>query len=161
MATLALGMWAGTSAGPVNASTVMPVQGVASGTLVLTLTGARSVETIAPGDKVITRSGARPVTVVSLALVRAASMVRISAGVLGKDRPEADVLVTGPQPLLIRDWRAKALTGADQAVLNAERLVDGTYIKRETVTDARIVTLCFDEPQVIYADGLEIGCLAG
>lgn len=161
MATVALGMWAGTSAGPVSATTVMPTQGVASGTLVMTLKGAKPVETLAPGDKVITRSGARPVTAVSLAIVRAAPMVRISAGVLGKDRPEADVLVTPQQPLLIRDWRAKALTGADQAVMTAERLADGSYIKRETVCDARIVTLCFAEPQVIYAGGLEIGCLAG
>ncbi len=154
MADMALG----TAAGRVTAGTRMPTCGLAAGTPVLTLMGAMPVEFLAPGDRVITRAGARIVTAVEIAVVKDAPMIRVSEGVLGKDRPQADMLVTPSQPILIRDWRARALTGVDQAVMTAERLVDGDYIRPETVAEARIVTLRFAEAQVIYAAGLELGC---
>ncbi|MFN4153683.1 MAG: Hint domain-containing protein [Paracoccaceae bacterium] len=148
----------GTTAGPVDAGTEMPVCGIAAGTPILTLSGVMPVEFVAPGDRVITRAGARTVTAVEIAVVKDARVIRISAGVLGKDRPEADTHVAPRQPLLIRDWRAKALLGADQAVMTAERLVDGDYIRAETLPQARLVTIRFADPQVIYAAGLELGC---
>lgn len=148
----------GPSAGSVDAGTVMPDCGISAGTQILTLSGAKPVEFIAPGDRVITRAGARTVTGVEIAVVKNAHVIRISAGVLGKDRPEADMVVPPTQPLLIRDWRARALTGVDQAVMLAGRLVDGDYIRAEIVAEARLVTLRFAEPQVIYAGGLELGC---
>ena len=154
MSELALG----TTAGPVNASTMMPSGGMSAGTIVLTLSGAMPVEFIAPGDKVITRAGARSVVAVDIAVVQNARMIRICEGVLGRDRPEADTMVVPTQPILIRDWRAKAMTGVDQAVMTAERLVDGDYIRVEAVPEARIVTLRFADDQVIYAAGLELGC---
>lgn len=148
----------GITAGPVDAFTAMPQCGIASGTMILTLTGVMPVECVAPGDKVITRAGARTVTAVEIAVVQDARVIRISQGVLGKDRPEADLHVSPRQPLLIRDWRAKALSGLVRAVMTAERLVDGDYIRAETVPQARMVTLRFAEPQVIFAGGLELGC---
>lgn len=150
----------GSSAGTVEASTRMPVCGLAAGTPILTLSGAMPVEFVAPGDRVITRAGARTVTGVEIAVVAQAQVIRISASVLGKDRPEADMIVTPGQPLLIRDWRAKALTGAGQAVMRADRLVDGDYIRSETLAEARLVTLRFADSQVIYAAGLELCCEA-
>ena len=107
----------GITAGPVEAFTAMPRCGIASGTMILTLTGVMSVECVAPGDKVITRAGARTVTAVEIAVVQDARVIRISQGVLGKDRPEADLHVSPRQPLLIRDWRAKALSGLVRAVM--------------------------------------------
>lgn len=151
-------LYLGTTAGTVNAGTDMPDCGMAAGTMILTLAGAMPVEFVAPGDKIITRAGARAVTAVEIAVVKDARMIRISEGVLGKDRPEADTLVSPKQPILIRDWRAKALMGVDQAVMAAERLVDGEYIRAEVVAEARIVTLRFADAQVIYAAGLELGC---
>ncbi|WP_168219773.1 Hint domain-containing protein [Pseudotabrizicola formosa] len=151
----------GPSAGSVEAGTRLPVCGVSAGTIILTLSGATPIEFIAPGDRVITRAGARTVTGVEIAVVKDARVIRISAGVLGKDRPEADLTVPPTQPLVIRDWRARALTGADQAVMAAGRLVDGDYIRAETVAEARLVTLRFAEPQVIYAGGLELACDPG
>ncbi|WP_349037270.1 Hint domain-containing protein [Pseudotabrizicola sp. 4114] len=151
----------GPTAGPVAAGTTMPLCGIISGTPILTLSGVIPVEFVAPGDTVITRSGARTVTAVDIAIVQDASVIRISEGVLGKDRPEADLHVAPRQPLLIRDWRAKALAGLIRAVMPAERLVDGDYIRPETLAEARIVTLRFAEPQVIFAAGLELGCEAG
>lgn len=151
----------GPTAGPIDAGSLMPQCGIAAGTMILTLAGAIPIEFIAPGDKVITRSGARAVTGVDIAIVENARVIRISEGVLGKDRPEADMIVAPQQPLLIRDWRAKAMTGVDQAVMQADKLVDGAYISAQTVAEARIVTLHFADPQVIFAAGLELGCDTG
>ncbi len=151
-------MTLGTAAGTINAGTEMPICGIAAGTTILTLMGAVPVEFVSPGDRVITRAGARVVTAVEIAVVSNARVIRICEGVLGKDRPAADTVVSPTQPILIRDWRAKALAGVDQAVIAAERLIDGEYIRAEVLAEARIVTLRFDAAQVIYAAGLELGC---
>ncbi|MFN7224357.1 MAG: Hint domain-containing protein [Paracoccaceae bacterium] len=153
-------MTLGTAAGTVTAGTDMPTCGIVAGTVVLTLMGAMPVEFVSPGDRIITRAGARTVTSVEIAVVKDARMIRISEGVLGKDRPEADTIVTPSQPIVIRDWRAKALAGIDQAVMAAERLADGEYIRAEVMAEARIVTLRFADAQTIYAAGLELGCEA-
>lgn len=136
----------------------MPAFGMAAGTPVLTLSGVIPVDYIAPGDKLITRSGARVVTAIAIAVVRDARVICICEAVLGKDRPEADIRVAPHQPLLIRDWRAKALAGLDQAVMQADRLVDGHYIQAETLAEVRMITLHFAQPQVIFAAGLELAC---
>ncbi len=150
----------GKVAGAVDATRTLPRCGVAAGTSVLTLRGAVPVETLVPGDKVITRNGARSLVSVEMAMLETAPVVRISKGVLGKDRPEAEMIVAPAQPILIRDWRARAMTGLDQAVMLAERLADGEYIRTETREDVRLVTLRFETAQVIYAAGLELACEA-
>ena len=153
-------MTLGLTAGSVSAHDTLPRCGLAAGTTVLTLAGAVPVEFVAPGDKMITRAGARTVIAVEISVVRNARVVRISEGVLGKERPEADMIVSPEQPILIRDWRAKAIAGLDQAVMAAEKLADGEYIKVETMDEVRLVTLQFADAQVIYAAGLELGCEA-
>lgn len=139
-------------------SDAMPRCGLVAGSPVLTLSGVQPVEAISPGDRVITRNGARTVLAVEVSVLAHNRVVRISEGVLGKDRPEADVLVAPGQPILIRDWRAKALAGADQAVMAAQRLCDGAYIRAEELDEIRIVSLRFAAPEVIYSAGLELGC---
>ena len=148
----------GPTAGRVTATDRMPTCGLAAGTLVLTLSGAVPVERVAPGDKVITRAGARSVVAVDIAVVQNARMIRVREDILGKDRPEADTLLSPEQPILIRDWRAKAMVGLDQAVMAAQRLADGEYIRSEDVAEARVVTLRFADAQVIFAAGLELVC---
>lgn len=148
-----------TALSPVQAK-AMPRFGLVAGCPVLTLSGVRPVETIQPGDRVITRNGTRSVLAVDTVVLSMGRVVRISEGVLGKDRPEADVCVTPDQPILIRDWRAKALVGTAQAVVAAKDLCDGDYIRAEDQAELRIVSLRFAGPEVIYAAGLELGCEA-
>lgn len=150
----------GLTAGGIRKTETMPRCGLAAGTTVLTLSGAMPVDFVAPGDRIITRAGARTVTGVEISVLRNARVVRISEGVLGKDRPEADMIVSPEQPILIRDWRAKAIAGLDQAVMAAEKLADGEYIKVEVMDEVHLVTLQFADAQVIYAAGLEVGCEA-
>ena len=132
--------------------------GLAIGTPVLTLEGILPVEYLAPGDRIVTRAGARKLLAIEVACVQNARVIRISAGVLAVDRPAEDMIVTPDQPILIRDWRAKALTGSAAALIPAARLVDGAYIRAEVVAELRLYTLRFEEDVVIYAGDLELAC---
>lgn len=135
-----------------------PLQGITAGTCVLTLEGEMPVQFLAPGDRVITRSGARVLKDIRVTVLRDAAMVRISASALGHERPEDDMFVAPSQPVLVRDWRAKALYGKDVAMVEAQRLADGDYIRKEVVAELRLFTLVFEREEVVYAGGLELAC---
>lgn len=126
-----------------------------AGTTVLTRDGALPVEHLCEGDMIVTRSGLRRLEAITARVVRDAALVRVSASTLGHGRPGDDVLLPADQPILLRDWRAKALYGQSQAVVAVSRLADGTLIRRETVAETRLFTLHFAAPAVIYAGGLE------
>ncbi len=136
------------------------LQAILLGTPVLTLEGEMPVEFLQPGDRVLTRAGMRRLVQVEVSLVQNARVVMIAHDTLGVDRPTADVTVSAAQPILIRDWRAKALVGQTQAMIAAGRLVDGEYIRAAVLPEARFFTLAFAEDAVIYAGGLELACLA-
>ena len=136
-----------------------PAGGLAAGTRVMTMDGELPVEYLTPGDRILTRAGARNLRSIKFRVDRDVDMVRIAAGTIGHDRPLSDTLVPLHQMLLIRDWRAQALYGAQQALVAAGRLADGRVIKVETMAEVRLFTLEFDSDVVIYAGGLEIACL--
>lgn len=148
----------GAKAGEIRASHKMPRCGIATGSTVLTLAGALPIEYVTPGDRVITRSGARTVRSVQISVVKNCEVICISEGVLDRDRPEEDICVSPSQPVMIRDWRAKALSGAAQAIVAASKLVDGEYVRRVTAKEIWMISLHFDEAEVIYANGLELSC---
>lgn len=137
----------------------LDLHGMVAGTVVLTADGAMPVDYIAVGDRVVTRSGLRPVRAVSVVTARRAAMVRIGTDTLGVGRPETEVLVTAGQTVLVRDWRAQAMFGTQQALIAAHRLVDGHLIRAEARSDVRLFSLQFDATDVIYAGGLELGCV--
>ncbi|MGL6210720.1 MAG: Hint domain-containing protein [Paracoccaceae bacterium] len=133
-------------------------QGILAGTVLLSADGTLPVEHLVIGDRIVTRSGLREVRQIDVQVVDRAHVVRIGQDMLGVGRPEIETLVAPGQTLLIRDWRAKALFGTAQALIPAERLVDGTLIRRETLRNARLFTLRFDRAEVVYAGGMELGC---
>ncbi len=126
--------------------------------MVLTLKGAIPVEALSPGDRIVTRSGARRLVATEARNLDRAEVVCISASALGPDRPDEDVRVAPGQTILVRDWRAKALTQAKRALIALGDLCDGEYIRAEARRDVRIFTLHFEAPEVIYAHGLELAC---
>ncbi|NGM46851.1 hypothetical protein G5B31_15040 [Rhodobacter sp. SGA-6-6] len=136
----------------------VPLQGITAGTMVLTLEGELPVQFLAPGDRVITRSGARVLKDIQVSVLQDVQMVRISASALGHDRPDADLFVAPAQPILVRDWRARALYGQEAAMVEAQRLADGDYIRKEVVAEVRLFTLRFEREEVLYAGGLELAC---
>jgi Hint domain len=145
--------------GPEALASIMPVTGMAAGTRVRTLDGVLPVEYLQPGDRIVTRSGARKLVAVSVRQSRALDVVRVRASTLGFERPDADLLLGPGQPVILRDWRAKVLYGAEVAAVPAARLADGEFVLRETC-EVRLFTLRFDEDEVIWAEGLELACPA-
>lgn len=132
--------------------------GILPGTEVLTLDGALPVEVLAPGDRIITRnSGVAMLKGVEHGY-QTCETVRIRAGSLGHDRPDMDTFLPSDQKLLIRDWRAKALYGESQKLIEAKQLIDGEYLSLQPKARHMVFRLFFDQPQVIYADGLELEC---
>jgi Hint domain len=133
--------------------------GMAAGTSVMTLDGAIPVEYLNIGDRVLTRDGARTLRGIAVRVVNG-DAVRVGAGTLAHDKPVEDVVLAVGQPMLVRDWRAKALYGAAQALVPVERMADGQMIRRVSVRGLRMFTLTFDSVVVVYAGGLELACSA-
>ena len=130
--------------------------GLVSGTLLLTADGEIPVEYLSPGDRIITRNaGLVPLVAVESVRVRDEA-VKIAAGSLGDTKPTHHVIIPAAQMVLVRDWRAKALRGAAQAVMPAGCLIDDEFITALGVRDMTLVRLGFDAPYVVYADGLEL-----
>jgi len=136
------------------------VSGLAAGTTVMTLDGEKAVENLCAGDRIITRDAGMSV----LRDIRSKSVrvtpIRIKAGSLGHTRPQEDMLV-GPDTLVhIRDWRAKALFGADVATVKAKRLIDGEFVCEAESATMTVYELVFDRQHILYADGLEVASTA-
>jgi hypothetical protein len=145
----------------ITAATALPTdltEGFVAGTTVLTLTGEKLVEMLCVGDRVITRSGARAITAMRSTVMPVARLICISASALGVEQPADDMRVMPDQGIHIRDWRAKALKGVAQTVITAKELQDGEYIRSETVVGATLYALHFAQPEVIYANGVEVTC---
>ena len=134
--------------------------GLAAGTLIRTLDGLLPVEFLAPGDRIITRSGARRLVSLSIQDRRNILAVRVCASTLDRDLPEKDLILGPNQGVLVRNWRARAFHGTDQAVIPAIRLVDEEFIRLERHRTLRLFTLRCAEDEVIYAQGLELLCHA-
>ena len=133
------------------------LSGLCAGSIVLTLDGELPVEHLSIGDRIVSRTSGtavlRDIQVTEVMM----TPIRIKAGSLGHTRPDRDMLVSPEAQLHIRDWRAEALFGTPSAMVAARRLIDGEFVAEETTRVVTLFTLVFDRPQVIYADGMEIG----
>ncbi|WP_297775580.1 Hint domain-containing protein [uncultured Roseovarius sp.] len=139
--------------------TVLPpvdVCGLWADSIILTLDGERRVADLRVGDRIVTRDTGLAVLKGITRHLRHTAAVRIMAGSLGHTRPEQDVTLPADQPMLVRDWRAKALFGDAQVLVPAERLVDGEFVTLEPAQDMTLFVLDFAVPHILYVDGLEL-----
>ena len=131
--------------------------GMAAGTLVRTERGEWPVESLAPGDLVLTRhEGLQPLRAIGVTMARDIAVIRLGPGALGRPRGAAELVVPIAQQIMLRDWRARDLYGADAAPTPAAALAGEPHIHRETLPALRVFQLHFDRPQVIWANGLEL-----
>ena len=124
--------------------------------MIATMSGERPVQTLMEGDRVITRDSGTAVLRGIRRRKARAKLVAIRAGTLGSARPDSDAMVPAGQEILVRDWRAKALFGASRALVPAERLADGEFIRVIGTREVELLELQFDAPHILYADGLEL-----
>lgn len=124
---------------------------------VVTTSGIRTVQKLSAGDRIISRgNGAVTIKRIEcLSIVTRA--VYIVAGSLGHSRPEADTMLPTAQTVLIRDWRARAWSGQHALIQQAGDLVDGEFIRDLGLQPLTLYRIFCTAPQIIYADGLEMG----
>lgn len=137
-----------------------PRAGFFAGTILYTREGEMPVEFLSPGDGIITRDAG----IVRLESIRhrrtLGRAISFAAGSLGHTRPEQDLVLPAAQMVLIRDWRAQAMFGQDQALVRADALVDDEFIRDLGVQRMHLHQLQFARPHVVYAGGLELSCTA-
>jgi hypothetical protein len=131
--------------------------GIARDAQIVTTDGHRPIQHLSSGDRIITR-GQGAVTVRRIeqhsVVTRA---IYILAASLSHSRPQSDSLLPSAQTVFIRDWRAKALGGRQALLLRAGDLVDGEFVRDLGLHPMTIYRVFCDAPQIIYADGLEMG----
>jgi hypothetical protein len=133
--------------------------GLGLGMKVLTLDGAIPVEFLNPGDRIITRAGVRRLRAISARVIPKGMIARINPAVLtGAEEGAARSPLTlgADQPILLRDWRARALFGRAQVIAPLRALADDEHITMAVASEARLFTLKFDTAEVIYVEGLEV-----
>lgn len=130
--------------------------GLAQGTQVVTLDGILPVEYLGPGDRIVTRGGMRVLRAVHVARARE-KLLRVAPGTLGHDRPDQALILGGQAQILLRGWRAQAMFGRHEVLVDLARLRDGVHVTRHSPEGIRLFTLRFDNPEVIYAEGVEVG----
>lgn len=128
------------------------------GSKILTLDGELPVEFLSAGDRVITRDAGMALLRDVLVFETECLMVSIKAGSLGHHRPDQDTRLSSTQKILLRDWRATALTGQPQALVAAQSLIDGEFIRAIGVQNTKLFQLVFDAAHIVYVDGLEMAC---
>lgn len=130
------------------------------GTMIATPSGERSIEKLRPGDLVLTRDrGAMPLLWVGSRHHSWSELVArpdlrpicFDTGSIGNTRP----LLLSPQHRLpVADWRAQLWFGADEILVAAKSLIDGTAIR--PVVRALGVTyyhLLLESHEMLLADG--------
>ncbi len=131
--------------------------GIVWGAPVITTRGKRSVQDLKAGDLVITRSHG----VVSIDRIEQSSLVAraiyVIAGSIGHLHVNRDTMLPAGQPVLIRDWRARALAGRREVVASVDCLVDGEYIRDIGYHPMTVFRIFCRKPQILYADGMELG----
>ncbi len=144
-----------------NIETIVPC--FTPGTMILTPTGDRPVETLRVGDLVETRDrGPQPIRWIGdRRLTRAEALrcphlapVRIARGALGPDLPEADLVVSPRHRVLVAGPRAELLFGDEEVLVAAVHLVGRPGITRVPPGPVRYLHLMFDRHEIVCSDGL-------
>ncbi len=135
------------------------------GTRIATPDGPRLVETLREGDMLQTRDngpqplrwvGGRRMSGARLHVMPSLRPVRIRAGALGIDRPEAELLVSPEHRMLIKGRQVQALFNAPEVMVAARDLVNNrTIIVDHHVRQVTYVHLLLDGHQVVWANGVE------
>ena len=133
-----------------------PFAGLVSDARVFTADGEYAVQDLQVGDRLITRMGMVPITRIdTFSMVTRA--IYVIAGSLGHNRPDRDSLLAGDQTVLLRDWRARAYGQEPEVFVPARMLVAGEFVRDLGMQPMTLYRVFCAAPQVIYADGMELG----
>ncbi|SOH94808.1 Ca2+-binding protein, RTX toxin-related [Monaibacterium marinum] len=133
------------------------------GTMIVTPTGLRKVESLQPGDLVATRdNGIRPLVWVGRRDLRQDEVeakpqlapIHISRGALGPDCPNRDMVVSPQHRILLSGLKLALMTGESEALAPAVGLINGDTVTRCEPGPVSYLHLMCEGHEVIRADGL-------
>ncbi|MBZ0128872.1 MAG: Hint domain-containing protein [Rhodobacteraceae bacterium] len=137
----------------------------AAGTMIDTAKGPVAVEDLRPGDPVLCSDGiARCIRWVARRTISAAELerhpeyrpVRIRKNALAADMPDADLVVSPQHRILLNDWRAALMFGADEVLVPAVHLVNDRDITRDHgAIEVTYYHFMFDQHQIVWSNGLQ------
>ncbi len=135
------------------------------GTLIDTPDGPRLIEELREGDRVSTKDngaqevqwiGARRMTGARLFAMPRLRPVRISAGALGVQRPDQELLVSPEHRMLVRGAVARDLFNTDEVLVAAKDLINGLTISVDpNVPEVTYVHLLLPRHEILRANGVE------
>lgn len=135
------------------------------GTLISTPGGSCPVQDLREGDYVLTRDngpqeilwiGRRRMSGARLFAMPKLRPIRFSAGALGIERPEQELLVSPEHRMLIRGPAVRALFNAPEALVAASELVNGTTIRPDVnLREVTYIHLMLANHHVLWANGVE------
>lgn len=131
------------------------------GTMILTPSGERPIESLRIGDLVITRDdGAQPIRWIGGRMGsgkgRNAPIRIAEGGLLGARRP---FLVSPQHRVLVEGYRAQLLCGEEEVFVAARHMINGTDIRVAPQTAVVYIHMLFDRHQVVYAEGAPVESL--
>lgn len=135
------------------------------GTMVRTEDGLMPVEHIREGARVQTKdngcqevlwTGARRVTGARLYAMPQLCPVRLRAGSLDNDVPDAGLLVSPDHRIMVKGARARDLFNTDEVLVAARDLVNGQsiYVDR-SMREVQYIHLLLPQHEVLFANGVE------
>ena len=130
--------------------------GLPVGARVLTSDGELPVEVLGSGDNIITLRGERTLTaVVCHRLSADAEHVSVSAAAFG-GQATRDLILMPRQRVLLRGWRAQLYQGTNTAVPHIADVMDGDFIRLERGASKILISLHFDQVEIIHCEGLAL-----
>jgi len=134
------------------------------GTMIMTPDGARDVASLREGDRVQTKDngsaeilwlGQRRVTGARLMAMPALVPVRLRAGALDKDVPDAGLLVSPDHRMVLKGARARALFNAEEVLVAARDLVnDHSIIRDHAVRFVTYIHMLLPQHEIVFANGV-------
>lgn len=134
------------------------------GTMILTPDGPRDVASLHEGDRVQTKDnggaevlwiGKRKITGARLKAIPTLCPVRLRAGALDKDVPDAGLLVSPDHRMVLRGPRARALFREDEVLVTARDLVnDHSIIFDHSVREVTYIHMMLAKHEIVFANGV-------
>lgn len=135
------------------------------GTLIQTEAGPRPVEQLTAGDKVQTKDnacqkvlwiGSRRLSGARFYAMPHLRPVRIAAGAVGQDRPDAALTVSPDHRIVLRGPTARSLFNCDEVLVRARDLInDRTILTDYSLRDVTYIHLLLPAHEIVFANGLE------
>jgi len=134
------------------------MSGLAAGAIVTTLDGDLPVEFLHAGDRIVTLDrGMVRLRAITARPVHCNDLIRVMPRALDPLSDAAEFRIAAEQPLLLRDWRARAMFGRDRVLLPAARLLDGEHLRRERGGGhCMLFQLHFEDKHLIRVGGLDL-----